>query len=1177
MRRVCLCLLLLFRRIFVPRVVYSVMKQRHAKSASSSGTAAQPSQQERFVFFDTRGKRWPRFKRVSFVVSALFFLGVVLFVQSLILPSQLHLPPAVMQLKTRLKALQFKDYQSRQKATKPLWQEFDKQNAARRHPSVAQPQTGLPGMNHPQAARPQAEPEIRLGFFESWDPDALDSLKAHAHQLTHLCTDWLSFGDAETFKLAEPEEVAALVKSARLTVIPMLRNLGRDDAWQPELIENLINGTPTRQDRFIGNLVEALQRLEAGGVLLDWQQIDPSYRDALTAFLQKLADRLHEQTLELWISVPTGQELDLLDLDNLTKHADHFVAMLHDENAESDQPGPVASREYFNGWLTTLIEDYGQPSQWVVSLGAYGYDWQEGAAEAEHISFADAMSRAGRASLTTCDFDAPSYNPHYVYEDSKVLHTVWFLDGITFYNQLAAVRNKRAGGFAVMRLGMEDPAIWDVMAMNTAKAPGKQELNLLTNIVPGETIARIGKGNLITVIDERQGGSREVMFDSRAGLELGLSAHYQTFPRYLTVEHQGEGPPDSATITFDDGPDPDWTPAILDILKEKKVAATFFMLGANMEKHPDLVQRIVREGHMIGVHTYTHPNIASVSEERARLEFNATQRLIESITGKSTVLFRPPYNADTNPHDAEELVPIKLAQAMGYMTVTEDIDPEDWAMPGVGAMLEVIKTGRQQGGTVVLLHDAGGDREQTVEALPKIIDYLRNRGDSILSLPDMLGIAPAELMPVLPEHQQPLIRMISENGFRILHATTGFFWAFMIVATGLTIIKTLIVGWLAVRSRRTIKAINENGKDYPAVSVLMAAYNEEKVIAATLRAVLVSRYPGEMEVIVVDDGSTDQTGAIVAAMAAHDTRIRLIQQVNQGKAKALQAGIETVRHEFVVSLDADTQFEPDTIAALVEPFADPRVGAVSGRARVGNARTLFARFQSLEYTCGFNLDRRAYGQLDCITVVPGAVSALRMSALKEAGGIRTDTLAEDTDLTLNLHRYGYVVAYAPLAVAWTEAPETVKTFAKQRFRWAFGTLQCLWKHRDLLFSVRYKALGLFSLPSTWFFNIILVATGSLIDLLLVCSLIVSPANHILYFYFFVFLAADLLLAGVACWVEKEPLLQVWLVLPMRFLYRPVLNYVVIKAVLRAMKGVWVGWGKLDRTASVNLQGLKGQA
>ena len=294
----------------------------------------------------------------------------------------------------------------------------------------------------------------------------------------------------------------------------------------------------------------------------------------------------------------------------------------------------------------------------------------------------------------------------------------------------------------------------------------------------------------------------------------------------------------------------------------------------------------------------------------------------------------------------------------------------------------------------------------------------------------------------------------------------------------------------------------------------------------------------------------------------------MIQQENRGKAIALQAGLEAVYHDIIIRLDADTLFERSTISNLVQPLEDAKVGAVSGRARVGNPKSLFARFQSLEYTCGFNLDRRAYNQLDCITVVPGAVSAFRKQAIHDAGGISTDTLAEDTDLTLALHKCDYVVAYAPNAVAWTEAPETMKAFARQRFRWAFGTLQCLWKHRDLLFAFKYKALGWFSLPSAWFFNIFLVAIGSIIDILLLCLLFISPANGILHFYFLIFVIADLVLSAVSCLVEKEPLQQIWLILPMRFIYRPVLNYVVVKALLNALKGVCVGWGKLDRTASV---------
>jgi cellulose synthase/poly-beta-1,6-N-acetylglucosamine synthase-like glycosyltransferase len=227
-----------------------------------------------------------------------------------------------------------------------------------------------------------------------------------------------------------------------------------------------------------------------------------------------------------------------------------------------------------------------------------------------------------------------------------------------------------------------------------------------------------------------------------------------------------------------------------------------------------------------------------------------------------------------------------------------------------------------------------------------------------------------------------------------------------------------------------------------------------------------------------------------------------------------------------------------------------------------------ARFQALEYTCGFNLDRRAYHLLNCITVVPGAVSAFRKSAVITAGGISNDTLAEDTDLTLSLHRHGLKVCYASSAIAWTEAPETIRTFARQRFRWAFGTLQCLWKHRDLLFNTKYGALGWFSLPSAWFFNILLVALGPVIDGILLLSLFMNTSSPLLLFYFLVFLCADLLLAAVACFIEKEPLSQIWLVLPMRFLYRPVLSFAVIKAIIKASKGVLVGWGKLDRTASV---------
>ena len=1188
-----------------------------------------------FVFLDRQGKRWPRFKRYLLLLGGVTTLALVLFIQTLLVPSTLSSPPAAEGMKTRLMAYPAGGSGAKA-AVKPVWLDFANNGQGQGQGAMA-PATAAKGAalgggvpptqlgptamagptNSPGLvgatgltvgaaaaiatavsasvdaaapaskgeAPPPAAGEIRLGFHENWDPASLTSLKTHAGHLTHLAPDWLYLEGGEgDLRVTASEEVVDLAREAGLALVPLLRNLDANDTWQPEAIENLLAGpqAQTRQERLTTNLVTTLKDLDARGVLIDWQQIDPFFKDPLTAFLGRLATRLRLEGLELWLSVPARRQLVLLDLAGLAPSVDRFVANLYDENAELDPPGPVASQAFVDGWLDTLVRGYGRPEQWIVGLGAYGYDWGAGDTEASLISFEDAMARAGRSGQQGLAFDPQALNPGFTYRDQAAVHQVWFLDAITFLNQLTATRTHQAGGVAIFRLGTEDPDIWPLLSRDPDRPLGREELAQLETLSPGEAMAHVGRGSLLTVDDQRAEGRRRVTLGQGPAGQPQASARYERFPGYLTLVHEGAGPPDAVAITFDDGPDPDWTPALLDVLKAEGARATFFLIGANMEQHPDLVRRIVREGHMIGVHTYTHPNIAEVSEERARLELNATQRLIESLTGQSTILFRPPYNADYNPYTPEELVPIRIAQQLGYLTVTMDIDLQDWEQPGVETMLERVRIGRHHGGSVILLHDAGGDRSQTVAVLPEVIRYLRARGDGILPLPELLGIPAAQLMPALPPQQQPLLRLISDTGFDAIHAIGNFLWALLILATVLTLAKTLIVITLALRSRRAqrqalaasawppdLEPAGDCPPDLcPPVSVLIAAYNEAKVIRLTLRSVLDTRYPGPLEVILVDDGSQDGTGDIVAALAREDSRIRLLRQSNRGKARALSRGLEEVRHGIVVSLDADTQFQPDTITELVRPFTDPQVGAVSGRARVGNLESLFGRFQALEYSCGFNLDRRAYDQWNCITVVPGAVSAFRREAIRAAGGISTDTLAEDTDLTLSLHRQGYRIRYAPRAVAWTEAPETARTFARQRFRWAFGTLQCLWKHRDLLFNRRHGALGWFSLPNAWFFNFVLVAIGLLVDFILLVALIFNPTNGLLYAYFFTFIAADMLLATVAYGIEREPLRQVWLILPMRFIYRPVFNYAVAKAILKALKGVWVGWGKLDRTASV---------
>ncbi|MBE2204198.1 MAG: glycosyltransferase [Chthoniobacterales bacterium] len=1094
----------------------------------------------RFIFHDTRGGRWKRFKFLAGLGACVGIAALVLFIQSLVVAPKFDSPNSLRNLKRQIKAYQ-KTIAARGRS------ESDK--ALTRQLARATPLPAGRG-----AARAQASPGIRAAFFSGWDEAAFRSLASNQAALTHLCPEWLTFSTWEE-GIQEDEEagIERLSPSKSFKLMPVLSNLS-GDTRVPEGVEFLAQAGEPEREKFVAQLVERLRKIQATGVVIDWEEVDPGLCEELTGLLISIADALRTQGIETWLCVTMDAGFGAYDFERLASHIDRFVALLHDENGEGNSAGPIASQDWFDGWMQ-VISRSASPEKWIASLGSYGCDWEEGSAVGEQISFADAMSRAGNSGAFGVQTTSPSFNGSFSYYYEGKGHDVWFLDAASFANQLQAVRDYGLGGVAVNRLGLEDPAVWKILEDGREGKPFQPG-----GAIPGgNAITSIGSGDIVS-LDPTTADGHRIFSSEPGGL---LSCRYEQLPSYPTLFRIGAPEAGTVALTFDDGPDPDWTPAILDILKAHHISATFFVVGSEAERYPELVQRIVAEGHEIGNHTFTHSNLAEAPAPLVKLELNATQRLIESLTGRSTTLFRPPYNANSRPKNPGELLPIEIAQSLGYMTVLENVDPRDWQRPSKETLVDLVKTELPHG-NILLLHDGGGDRSSTVEALPGILAYLKERGDRVVPLHELLGLNREDVMPRLTKDRKSIHHYASGMGFHVYHVLYDFLHMFLVVATILVLLRTILVLILA----RTHKPPVLRGDfSAPPISVLVPAYNEEKVIAKTLQSLLTSDYPGEIEILVINDGSTDSTADTVRGVG--DPRIRLIDQINSGKAQALQTGVGEAKSEFLVFIDADTQFEPDALRHLISVFQSPQVGAVSGHARVGNLKTFLARCQDLEYVCGFNLDRRAYAAWNCITVVPGAISAVRKSAVLAAGGFSHETLAEDTDLTLAIHKAGYRVEYQPEAVAHTEAPETFPTLARQRFRWAYGTLQCAWKHRDIVFNPRFKALGWFSLPGIWFFQVILVAFSPFIDLMFLQSLLFGNTWAVLP-YFLAFLLCDLLLAIAAVAMEGLPLRTALRIIPQRFLYRPLLSFVIWKSLLHALRGAWVGWGKLQRTASVSI-------
>jgi peptidoglycan/xylan/chitin deacetylase (PgdA/CDA1 family)/GT2 family glycosyltransferase len=1039
------------------------------------------------------------------------------------------------------------------------------------------------------AAPSLASGPVVAGFYVNWDPTAFTSLSGHVDQLTDFLPAWLHLSQTAPYysdarNRQDRVEVEPLVRAHHVPIIPVLDNYvpnhpGADEGQFDSQIVHQLLVDSGRRAAFIAALQAGLRGRQWQGINIDFEQVPAADRELLTQFMQQLYDSFHAAGLLVTEDIPL--EDDAFNLEALAQANDALLPMLYDQHSpgEPEGAGCIAGLDWTRHRLADLFRRV-PANKVVLALGNYAYDWKQGELSATSLNYQEAVLQAQESpdpedpSIARIRLDPQTLNPYYeYYGDQNRRHRVWMLDAVTAYNQWEVAKPYRPRGLALWYVGSEDPGLWKFVNPST----------LFTNFGPqidagalnaisygtGSAVDFQGEGEFLSVVAQPHLGHRTVTRDPHTGLLTGET--YTDYPSQYVVRRYGHQDR-CVALTFDDGPDPEWTPQILDILKREGVHATFFVIGENAQHDPGLVAREWREGNELGNHTLTHPDLSVTGPETTKLEITVCDRIIESITGHSTTLFRPPYSIDEEPKNGNELRCIMQASAYGLIAVGESNDPEDWNLAlrgadgttGAARIEESVWQDRNEG-TIILLHDAGGERSATVAALPQIIERLQAGGYRFITLSQLRGLPRDTVFPPVSAHERTMISAdrLTLGGERLLaHALTTLFMLSIL----LSVTRQMWMGTLAVLQRRRERRRNARAGAATgglSVSVIIAAYNEEKVIAQTVRAALDSHY-SELEIIVVDDGSTDRTAEVVSAAFGAEPRVRLLRKPNGGKASALNLALRQAQGAVIVAQDADTLLGLEAIGRLTRHFADPRVGAVCGNVRVGNVRNLLTRWQALEYITSQNFDRRAYDLLNCITVVPGAVGAWRREAILGLGGYASDTLAEDTDLTWAMREAGWLILNDSTAVAYTEAPDTMRSLARQRFRWTFGTLQNLRKHLPALF--RYGAFGWLALPSLWLYQILLPAISPIMDVMIVWAIFAGQLRQF-GVYYGVMVGIELVGAALALWMDRGRWgLLPWLFLQ-RFVYRQLIYLVILKSLVAAVRGGAVHWGKAERRGS----------
>ncbi len=1098
------------------------------------------------IFEDLTQKRWKRARLTFVLILAAFFILFSAWIGSLIVNPAM--PDFVQTLKyghaikntAELKKMAQADNATVKPQIKP---------PLRRHISF-----GAISSSSNELAKINPNGMLSTAFLVQNDDQSVKNYKTHSSQIDIVIPDWYFVTDdsCSISEREDPDITKIIHENGNAAIFPRISNV-KGSIWQGDALGKILADN-TKRDCLANMISRMIASTSAKGINIDFESLAPEDRDPLLEFLISLTNLLHQQKKLVTIDVPARDPA--FDLSYIGKIVDGAILMSYDEHYPGGQPGPIAS----TNWFTDTFEEVAAeipPSKLIVALGQYAYDWQiDSSTPAKSMGFEEVIGLAHDLDMQP-ELESTSKNMFFAYIDEKKHnHQVWFLNGATAWNQYKYLQDKKILGLGLWRLGTEDPTFWQIHNSNSNAENFK--------IIPAmNTVRYETEGELFHIASQPATGKLDITTDDSGSIDY---AQYQTMPSGYVLQRIGNPIANKKLLlTFDDGPDEKWTPQIINILKKENVPAIFFIVGEQAQRFPDIINLMAKNNFLIGNHTYLHPDISTISDNRIHLELNRTNRLIESAYGRKTALFRPPYNTDTTPTDALQLRSLEEVNKLGYVIMGANIDAEDWQQPGVNQIIQnVEKQIVNPNNHVIVMHDSGGDRSQTIEALKILIPDLRAKGYSFVSLDQATGLDKNVIMPPIQKREWIYIKatdlflFIKDAGWLVIVYLFLF-------TTIIAIFRIIFLGTMVVRSARKQLIRDKLPVTNELISVLVPAYNEEKTIGKTLEVLRKSTY-ANIEILVIDDGSTDHTSAVVQEYITKDQRIRLIKKNNGGKSSASNLGLAEARGKLVVTIDADTILYPNTISELIKPFSDKTVDAVCGNVEVGNIHNILTGFQALEYITSQNFDRRAFDELNCIAVVPGATGAWRKERIIRLGGYLEDTLTEDADLTLRLLADGGRIVYAPEARSKTEAPETVSALAKQRFRWSFGTFQCLSKNSKNFF---HGSMGWVALPNMFMFQILFPMLSPIGDIVLILSIFRGEVRSILTGYI-MFILMDVFGSLLAFSLEKRSKKLMWLILIQRFFYRQFMYYITYKAIIAIFKGKKYGWNKLERTGTVKI-------